>query len=64
MQWWWWGVSYGCKISLNDGTTAKIVYALQLNTTTVQVINDSFDFITIFLLDISLASLIHAVINC
>ena len=34
-----------CKISLNDGTTAKIVYALQLNTTTVQVINDSFDFI-------------------
>ena len=33
------------EINLNDGTTDKMVYGLQLNTTTVQVIYDSFDFI-------------------
>ena len=33
-----------CQIRLNDGTTNKIVYALQLNTTTAQVIFGDFDF--------------------
>ena len=33
-----------CQIRLNDGTTDKIVYALQLNTTTAQVIFGDFDF--------------------
>tara|TARA_Y100001963_G_scaffold150885_1_gene232787 strand:- start:1301 stop:1828 length:528 start_codon:yes stop_codon:yes gene_type:complete len=33
------------EINLNDGTTSKMVYGLQLATTTVQVIYDSFDFL-------------------